>query len=383
MAKTGFGSASSPILAKTTFTNQTPIVIRSSASTFPSSSLPSLVDLSSSAMDSVRQVLKECPENTEFAIALIREDQVLQYGLLRAEKAIRKVENSKAVFEIGSITKIFTTHLLMQEVRSGNLDLDKPIQTQSEVPFSVQTPIPLRQLASHTSGLPPHPSNMWKSLLYPKNPFNGYSRKHLRKYLVKKLALRTDPGSKYKYSNLGIAVLTRMLELHTKQSYSDLLSQRILAPLKMNATTLDRSKVKDRLVRGYNEEGRPTKYWDMEAFEGAGALLSNTEDLSKYSRFWMEALQDEFSEMIQKNASVNETIDVGLGWHLVNHASGAPFAWHNGGTGGFKSSMGVDPNLNIGVVILSNVGRGKMRKRVDELCYFLMSELRKGTYYSG
>lgn len=331
---------------------------------------------STAAKNRIASTLASCPDQTEFSIALVQDGNIHHMGLVLDKGQAKPIDNATSLFEIGSITKVFTTHLLMQEANAGKLKLDAPLQSQYKLPIAISEPMTLRQLASHQSGLPSVPANMWKSIFHAKNPYRGYSREKLDQFLAQKAKLKHAPDSAYLYSNLGMAVLTRLLELHSGKSYAQLLEERIFGPLEMEGSVLDRSKGDARLVQGRNGKGKATAHWDLEAFEGAGAILSNVNDLSKYALFWMEALEGELSAMVEENGSVTEQVKVGLGWHMYHPEKGIPFAWHNGGTGGFKSSMGVDAKADCAVVILTNVGRGENRKKVDQLCFSLMQELR-------
>jgi CubicO group peptidase (beta-lactamase class C family) len=138
-----------------------------------------------------------------------------------------KKVNGDTVFEIASTTKVFTRLLLLDMVQRGEMRLDDPVQ--EFLPSSVHMPtrngkeITLVQLATHTSGLPPNPSVNWASAEEIDAFLSGYK-------------LSRDPGTKYKYSNLGAELLGQAIELKAGKPYKDLVIERICRPLGMNHT---------------------------------------------------------------------------------------------------------------------------------------------------
>ena len=187
------------------------------------------------------------------------------------------------MFEIGSITKVFTATLLANYVNNGTLGLDDHIN--SYLPFNLHNNIQISfmDLANHTSGLPRIPSNMPVSSFFSnKNPYKDYSENRLEKYLTAKVKVTGQSGS-FAYSNLGLGLLGYTLCKIENKTYNDLLDEKIFSKYGMTNSSAVRSELEDDLVSGLNKNGFKTPNWDFAALESAGAVLSTAEDLSKLS----------------------------------------------------------------------------------------------------
>src|SRR5262249_20556032 len=137
------------------------------------------------------------------------------------------------IFEIGSITKVFTGLLLAEMVERGLVKLDDPIQKYLPVP--VPQEITLLHLATHTSGLPCDPPG-WKPRNN-NNPFADYGTKELYAFLSS-WRLEREIGTRYSYSNLGMGLLGHLLSLRVNMSFEDLVTRRICDPLGMDDTRI-------------------------------------------------------------------------------------------------------------------------------------------------
>jgi CubicO group peptidase (beta-lactamase class C family) len=146
--------------------------------------------------------------------------------------------DASSVFEIGSITKVFTAALLADMVARGEVALDEPVALL--LPETVQVPawgtrqIELVDLATQTSGLPRLPANWrWEDAAHPM--MAGYTAGQLYEFLSG-YTLTRQIGSEYEYSNLGFGLLGHALALRAGTSYEQLVSERILKPLRMTMT---------------------------------------------------------------------------------------------------------------------------------------------------
>ena len=148
--------------------------------------------------------------------------------------------DGNTVFEMGSISKVFTGALLADMVARGEVKLDDPIAKY--LPQTVKVPsrngrqITLLDLATQSSGLPRLPSNMRPADF--SNPYADYSVQQLYEFLSG-YSLTRDPGQRYEYSNLGVGLLGHVLALRAGKSYEEILKERILDPLGMNDTRVD------------------------------------------------------------------------------------------------------------------------------------------------
>lgn len=328
--------------------------------------------------DTTRQTLKnyiaEFPDQTQFSVAIVdgNENKTHFYGLVKFSDAITQLDNSTSVFQIGSVTKVFTSTLLAKLVLDQQVKLTDSIQ--KFFPFPLKEPgITLEQLANHTSGLPRLPSNLNLATVNRKNPYQFYSEADLEYYLTTEMSVSSTEGKPtYQYSNLGAGMLAKALENATNYSFSELLSEKIFQPLEMKQSTLDKDAVGTAMVQGLDPAGSPTPIWDMEQFEGAGAILSTTQDLSKFARAHFNN-NNLFLLTTLPTFMVNENLRIGLGWHILQDEQGHNLYWHNGGTGGYSASFFMIPETQKAVIILTNVSAFHPKaSNIDELGFRLL-----------
>ena len=265
------------------------------------------------------------------------------------------------VFEIGSVTKLFTNVLLAQEVLAGKIDLDAPIVKYlpegTVLPQRGGRQITAFDLVTHSSGLPPVPPDLGAG--YPGNPYAGYGPEPLRAFL-QSYQLPRDIGTEFEYSNIGLALVAQAIEHVTGRSYASLLEERIFTPLGMTETALTTTpELKTRLASGHDAARNPVSNWDLEVFAGAGALRSTVADVSKFiaaaSGAVPSPLDPAFAIMLKRTrASDPSGGKIGMGWFTLSHPKGE-IAWHNGMTGGYNAFAGYDRATGKGVVVLSNM----------------------------
>ena len=271
-----------------------------------------------------------------------------------------KDSDENTIFEIGSITKVFTGTLLAEAVRRGEVKIDDPISKY--LPPTVKTPtrggkeITLLDLATQSSGLPRMPTNFAPK--NPQNPYADYTVEQMYGFLSK-YELPRLPGAKYEYSNLGMGLLGHILSLRAKMSYEDLVKTRILIPLKMKDTSIALSPAqKMRTAQGFDESDEEISLWDLPTLAGAGALRSTAKDMAKFIaanlNLEKSSLAPDFAaaQKPQREAA-NNSMKIGLAWHILQKPD-EEIVWHNGGTGGFRSFIGFIRDQKRGVVVLTN-----------------------------
>lgn len=265
--------------------------------------------------------------------------------------------DEKSVFEIGSISKVFTTILLADQVLQGNMALDDPIARY--LPEDVKVPqrngkrITLKDLATHTSGLPRMPTNFRP--VDANNPFLGYEKEQIYEFLTS-YELPRDIGVQYEYSNFGMGLLGHLLELQSGKPYETLVSERISSVNGMTDTGRAlRPAMKERLAKGH-AYGSEVRNWDITGLAGAGGLRSTAADMVQFIAANMKSAErpmEKAMELSHKTAFQDADSDfkIGLGWHFANAGT---VLWHNGGTGGYRAFAGFHPQRQVGVVVLTN-----------------------------
>ena len=284
--------------------------------------------------------------------------RVIAYGHL--EKGDSRALDGNTVFEIGSVTKVFTSLLLADMVQRGEVKLDDPVAKY--LPANVKMPdrngkaITLIDLATHTSGLPPLPANF--NPKDPTNPYADYSVDQLYQFLSS-YQLTRDIGSQYQYSNLGGGLLGHVLARRAGTDYETLVRSRICDPQGMKDTRITlTAEMRARLAIGHNQGLEPVANWDLPTLAGAGALRSTANDMLTFVAanlgYVKSPLAPAMAAMLQVRRPTDRPgLEVALGWH-VSTANGKEIVWHNGGTGGYRSYVGFDRDTRIGVVALSN-----------------------------
>ncbi len=319
------------------------------------------------------------PEQTQLALAFIKNGAVSFSGFILEDDTMRLVDNHQKVFEIGSISKVFTASLLTALVVEGKLSLDDPVSDY--LPFALKDSIraTFRQLANHTSGLPRMPSNFEAGVPFdPANPYRNYSPDLLEEYLTKQVELAYQPGERSEYSNLGAGLLAYTLAQITGLDYQQLQEKYLFSNYGMTASTTRREEVTSSLVRGLDQNGKETSNWDFSVMVGAGGILSTTEDLAKFALAQFDDANRELKLTRIPTFEMNERIAVGLGWHIVKTSAETALYCHNGGTGGYSSSLVLDTDQANGVIILSNVSAFHPESpKIEQLCFLLLRTLDK------
>ncbi len=233
-------------------------------------------------------------------------------------------------FEIGSISKAFTGVLLSEMVERKELSLDDTVQ--QHLPAGVTMPrfegleVTLRDLVTHTSGLPALPPGMRPAS--PLNPYADVDEKLIVGGLAQ-LTLTHPPGEQHAYSNWAFMLLSDILGRRAGQPYDALLTERVLAPLGMKDTVVSDNR---RLIPGHTSFGRDTAAWDFPArFGGVGAIRSTPEDMARFARAMLgdvpkdapDTLKRALVASTQPQRVVNERLTMATAWFVLKRPESA------------------------------------------------------------
>jgi CubicO group peptidase (beta-lactamase class C family) len=290
--------------------------------------------------------------------------------------------DGRTVFEIGSITKVFTALLLALLGQDGAVQLDDPAQRY--LPDGVKMPkkgdheITLLHLATHTSGLPRMPFNFLAALFRDgDNPYAAYSEKEMYK-AISAIEPKRAAGEKGEYSNLGMGLLGHLLVRKAgAKSYEDLVVRRVCDPLGLKDTRITLTEEQERrFPPGYKKGGKPTPHWTFQTQEGAGALRSTADDMLTFLEANMGLRKSKLStalEMCQADRPIpGGELQRPLGWQTRKLGERREL-WHNGGTYGARSFVGFVKETQTGVVVLSNGGH--FDSAIDRLGFEVLKAL--------
>lgn len=320
---------------------------------------------------SIYSLSNNFPNRTQLSIAILKNGKVNYYGIIIENDTIKSINNQSKIFEIGSITKVFTASVLASIVIDNKLKLNDFVNDYYDFTLNNNSKIKFLDLANHTSGLPRLPENL--DLSNEVNPYKNYGNKELNEYLENILKLDNKTEKKYDYSNLGAGLLGHTLGLSQKLTFNDLLKKRILNKYKMQNTYTSLNGIENIIVKGLDDKGQEVSNWQFDVLFGGGGILSTSEDLVKFAQAQFNKKNKELELTRKPTFDINDDMKIALGWHILKTKKGFNWIWHNGGTSGYSSSMVLDAEKKNGIIILSNVSAFNPKmENIDKLCFELM-----------
>lgn len=305
-----------------------------------------------------------------------RGHRALVAGLLRGGERISRGWSASGdppdeltLFEIGSITKAFTGALLADMSLRDEVQLDDPLSRHLPGPrpaWRGREPT-LLELATHRSGLPNTPRGMGRrELAYAlgfgdQDPWADVTRAEYGR-LVARESPRRAPGGRVRYSSMAVGLLGDALAARSGTAYEELLRERILEPLGMDATAVTVGPSwSPRLLGGHSRRGRPRPPLE-DHMAAAGSLRSNARDMLGFLAACVSPPAEPPGPALalaqRPHARIGKRVEIGLCW-MVSHRPRHPtVVWHNGGTWGYRSFAGFAAERGVAVVVMSNSARG-------------------------
>jgi len=269
-------------------------------------------------------------------------------GYGRVAKDADGAPDADTIYEIGSITKVFTGVLLASLAREGKVGLDDPVQ--KHLPRRAPEAITLRHLATHRAGLPRLPPNLKPADIA--TPYSGYDEKQLYACLASLNPPRAP--APYHYSNFGAGLLGHVLARAAETTYGELVVARVAKPLKMTSTAVGPlpekpEKLAKRLAPGHRADGTRVGGWPFRdsTLAGAGAVRSSARDMARFAE---AQFGDDPVHALARRVHASDGQRMGLGWHVT----GDGVCWHNGQTAGYHAYIAVRPSDRTAVVVLAN-----------------------------
>ena len=294
------------------------------------------------------------------------ETLVLPYGTKRF--GTDDPPDRHSVFEIGSITKTFTTALLAQLILDGTLEPDEIVQPylpadRVTLPIGNGEQITFFQLATHRSGLP----KQVQDSDYPKPPgfdplnhYAAYTTDHIYDYLTNYVTLVFTPGSDWLYSNTGMGLLGHVLGLIDGTSYETLVSRDVFDVLGMGSSSLFLTDAQlDNLALGHSSSRTVTpNYTANDIYQGAGFIKSSLDDMLIYLKAHMRLTATPLNAALEYTREPRFPVDYwgdsGLDWYTKGLDDGQVVTYKGGRTGGYGAYVGLNESTSTGTIVLLN-----------------------------
>ncbi|MFK7946099.1 MAG: serine hydrolase domain-containing protein [Saprospiraceae bacterium] len=314
-------------------------------------------------------------KNPGILIGLIDGDSTYVYQFGEATKGNTQPPTDSSIFEIGSMTKIFTASLLQILVDEGKIDYQKTLADylgKEKLHESIHD-LTVWSLATHTSGFPRVPINFSIKDKDPNNPFAHYTDTDFDEFLLDYNLFQTG---NYIYSHVNYALIERIIETVENKDFQEVLNKKMLQPLAFQNTTYELNiEQKSRLNSGYLLDGTLAPSAEFSTFYGSIGLLSDMNDLIRFVQLNLKIgetfpLQSSLvkTQVSQVNTGVKKYIDTGIGWHIIRPKRKYYEVVSHRGTGiGHQAYIAFVPETQTGVIILAN-----SRNSLEGLGYFML-----------
>ena len=312
----------------------------------------------------------------------ISKNQSLTVGFYRYGK-LYVLSNSKApemlFYDIGSITKTITAHLILKLIDDGKLKIENNVSEYLDLPIGNYPTV--YELLTHTAGYG-HLTPM--EITVPALLKHGYARKNVyenctAQTVIKSLIRRKGKRKKkhgYSYSDFPFAVLATVAEAVTQKSFSTLIEEFVQNDLGMKNTYIS---VPEKLRNPQSAHGkRIIDFWKWKnnnPYIAGGGLVSNVSDMLTYIKQQIENESEYIRgahEVCEDSVSPKRNLVSCIGWHTYKKSNQL---WHVGGVGTFRSSIIINKKRKLGIIVLGN-SKGVASANVHYLAKMLYSEMK-------
>jgi len=297
-----------------------------------------------------------------------QEKLVFSYGT----KSINNntLPDSNTVFDIGSITKTFTTTLLSNIILKGVIDLSDTVghylpAGQVTMPTYNGIEITFEHLAIHMSGIPRRPQESNYPLpegYNPLDPYAAYTTEHIYDYLTNYCILEFAPGTWWGYSNTGMGLLGHILGLIDRTSYESILRCHIFNVLDMQNSSLflTEQQMNNQALGHDSNSNIVPNYTANDIFQGCGMIKSTLNDMFKYLEANLELIETPLKDAMERAHQPTPGIhtgslgDIGLAWFILELDDGQVITYHGGDTNGHSAYLGFNKSQSTGAIVLLN-----------------------------
>lgn len=301
-----------------------------------------------------------------FSIALINGTQVNQYHYGETKLGNKTLPNNLTLYEIGSITKTFTSAALIYWLNQNNININSSVKTYLPADLSANLSkngvnVSFKHLLNHTSGMPRIPDDLPNTL----DPYLNYDSIKVYNYIINHTLLRTPgtfPTTKQEafnyYSNLAYSLAGLILERNEHNTLETFFRNTIFIPLGMDNSTLNNIETINNRAYPHNSTNNAS-YWHLTGAAGAGGIKSCLADMIKYAQAQLNAnvndnLGKSFLESQTPQVQINGKDYFGLGWEFYFTNTNKRIIVKDGGTGGFTAFVAFEKTSQKAIVALFN-----------------------------
>lgn len=323
-------------------------------------------------VDSVCSRFMEGERKCGLAVGIYHNGNRFEYYFGETSKGTGNIPNGQSLFEIGSVTKIFTAYLFAyacsQNILNPQMPLNRTLANMKIYTRGIADDVTLLHLTNHTSGLPRLPLNFLDQKSYSaKYPYRNYNRELLVQYLESAKEIKRKDNQQY--SNLGLSVMGLILEHFMKMNYKDLVEKFIFPVCGMNNSYVHvKDAPTENLTTPYRENGKEATHFEFDVMAPAGSIVSCLPDMMNF----VEKMRDSSGipqKMMMTKTLGNNRFNAGMGWMIQPTGAKNTLVWHNGATFGYTSFAGFLREKDIYVVILNNQAAPVDKIAIDIIKY--------------
>ncbi|MBK9255141.1 MAG: beta-lactamase family protein [Saprospiraceae bacterium] len=314
---------------------------------------------------------KNMRNKANVSIGIINEDSVKFIGVTRENDELKNVDLADSIFQIGSISKVFTTSILAKMVTDGDLKLDESIDKYLGFPLHNDLKITFKSLANHTSGMDRMPEGSLKNIiLNPENPYKSLTNEWMENYLKSKLKVDEKKIGSSEYSNLGVSILGYTLAKINGSSYTTLYEKYIFSAHDMKNSFITQLNNDTKIINAYDNKNEIAPKWSLQSMSPAGGIASNMKDMINFAKAQMEIKDNPYTLAHSPTVKLSDTMSCGLAWMIIKDDDNNELLWHNGAVGtngGYTSSIIINKKAKKAVIILSSIHHDDAGRQLDKL----------------
>ena len=294
-----------------------------------------------------------------FIIGIIDRDSTFFFDFGKSSIDSKEKINAHSIFELGSISKLYTAALVNILIKEGLIEEDAPVNNYLAEDF--QNPrlddLTVKDLVSHQSGFPKRPSFFGKKDKAIQNPYAYYAKGDLLEFYKEYIPIQKI--GTFRYSHTNYALLEIIIEEVSKMTYEQALKQYIFTPLDLESTFVALPEDSTKITPGHDRSMKVCPSWSFNSFAASEGIKANLLDVLKFTRSFLDEehpLFEDLSDMKHPIAATdfNEQTYVGKAWHIIKSKKWYNVLTHSGMTSGHHVYISCVPETKTGVVILSN-----------------------------